>query len=60
MGDTLIISGNWNNDTAAAQWKWFWNDLGLYEPAKKGGGGPEATYNRGTLQVDNIYISPLL
>jgi len=60
MGDTPIISSNWNNDTAAAQWKRFWNDLGLYEPVKKGGGGPEATYNRGILQVDNIYVSPLL
>jgi len=60
LGDTLIIGGDWNDDTAAAQWKCFWTDLGLYEPAKKGGGGPEATYNRGTLQVDNIYVSPLL
>jgi len=60
MGDTLIIGGDWNDDTAAVQWERFWNDLGLYEPEKKGGGGPKATYNRGLLQVDNIYILPLL
>jgi len=35
-------------------------ELGLYEPVKKGGMGPENTYNRGSLQVDNIYVSPLL
>ena len=36
MGDTLIIGGNWNDDTAAVQWERFWNDLGLYEPEKRG------------------------
>jgi len=35
-------------------------ELGLYKPIQKGGKGPENTYNRGSLQVDNIYISPLL
>jgi len=60
LGDTLIIGGDWNDDTAAAQWTRFWTEIGLYEPAKKGGRGPESTYNRGSLQVDNIYVLPLL
>jgi len=35
LGDTLITSGDWNDDTAAAQWKCFWTNLGLYEPEKR-------------------------
>ncbi len=35
LGDTLIIGGDWNEDTADVQWTCFWTEIGLYEPAKK-------------------------
>jgi len=36
LGDTLIIGGDWNDDTAAVQWNHFWMEIGLYEPEKRG------------------------
>jgi len=61
LGDTLIIRGDWNDNMATTQWTHLWTEeLGLYKPTKKGGMGPENMYNRGILQVDNIYVLPLL
>ncbi len=60
LGDLLIIGGDWNADTNDPTWKRFWWEIGLYAPIKKGNQEVEATYNRGSLQVDNIYVSPTL
>jgi len=33
-GDELIIGGDWNTNTALAQWLQLWSSLALYEPKK--------------------------
>jgi len=57
---SLTHRGDWNADTNDLTWINFWWALGLYAPIKKGIQGGEATYNRGSLQVDNIYVSSTL
>jgi len=49
MGDNLIISGDWNDDMVATQWTCFWTELGLYEPAKKGG------WDQSLLTIEEFY-----
>jgi len=59
-GDTLIIGGDWNADTTTMLWNKYWQDLDFIWTIQKGGYGPEATCNHGSLQVNAIYVLPNL
>jgi len=59
-GDIIVIGGDWNEDTNAGPWKQFWQTLGLVPVASLSGRHPTATHTRGSNQIDNVYVSPLL
>jgi len=59
-GDIIVVGGDWNEDTNAGPWKQFWQFLGLVLVASLSGRHPMATHTRGSNQIDNVYVSPLL
>jgi len=56
----LIIGGDWNDDTTTLEWQSLWTELGLTPLEALSGSASQATYVRGTKQLDTIYVSPLL
>lgn len=58
--DTLVIMGDWNDDTSSTEWRKFWREHNLWCPLQTSDRESTPTFSRGTAQLDNLYVSPSL